>query len=53
MIITQTHTLTNKQKKKFLSHPQKAPSIRIHPKAQFPRTKQKAAREKTEYKPSF
>jgi hypothetical protein len=47
------NTHTHKQKKKFLSHPQKAPSIRLLPKAQSPRTKQKAARKKTEYKPSF
>ncbi len=40
------HTHTHKQKNKFLSHPQKAPSIRILPKAQSPRTKQKVARKK-------
>jgi len=52
MIITQTHTLINK-KKKFLSHPQKAPSIRIPPQGTIPKNKTKSCKKKTEYKAKF
>jgi hypothetical protein len=48
-----TNTHTHKQKKKFLSHPQKAPSIRIPPQGTIPKKKTKSCKKKTEYKAKF